>query len=60
MLLQRKQYLAETLQVILFKNDVLLARTKLEKKVPSSQKVTLFLRYKIFNRDAINLVFLFI
>ena len=31
-----------------------LAETKLEKKVPSFQKVTLYLQYKIFHSDVIS------
>ena len=52
-----KQYFAETLQVISFKNSCTSCTDEIRVKVPSFQKVTLFLRYEIFNRDVINLRF---
>ena len=52
-----KQYFAETLQVISFINSCPFCTDEIRVKVPSFQKVTLFLRYKILNRDVINLRF---
>ena len=44
-----KQYFAKTLQVISFKNDVYYLNWQVREKVPSFQKVTLFLRYKPYH-----------
>ena len=41
-----EQYFAKTLQIISFKNDVYFLHGRVREKVPSFQKVTLFLRYK--------------
>ena len=52
-----RQYFAETLQVISFKNDVYFLHGRSREKAPSLKKITPFLQYKLFKRDAINLGF---
>ena len=49
-----KQYFAKTLQVISIKKHVYACTDEVREKVSSFQKVTLFLRYKPYNRALIN------
>ena len=55
--IQNTDFFADTLQSISFKMTCTSCTDDVREKVPSFLKVTLFLRYKIFIRGAINLGF---
>ena len=57
MLINIYRCLAETLHVISFKMTGTSSTEDAKVKVPSFQKVTFFLQYEIFHRDAIHLYF---
>ena len=52
-----KQYFAEIFKLFELKKTCTSCTAEVRVKVASFQKVTLFLRYEIFNRDVINLRF---